>query len=275
MEYFKLGENRAMYSKAYQYYRKDFMSNYFNVFFAIFTSLIVLMVVLLKIIKKRKIRKNSKGDSFTARLLSNFNNRTKFAFHVIFHPFKGFWELMREKMGSFTVATIILVLLIIMNILRRQATGFIYNYNVIYQMNLIIQITSVVIPFLLWCVANWSITTLVEGEGSIKYIYITSAYALIPIILLNIPMLVLSQFLTMDEGSLYFLLDNISIIWTGFLLLIGIMTIHQFTFRKTIVTIAIAVITMAIMVFLFLLFIAVISQMLNFVLLIYSELSFR
>ncbi|MHB1485292.1 MAG: YIP1 family protein [Saccharofermentanales bacterium] len=252
------------------------MSNYFNISFIIIATLIILLVVLLKIIKKRRKRHNTSGhSSLTTRIGNDINEKAKFAFHVILHPFKGFWELMREKMGSFTVATIILILLIITYILRRQATGFIYNYNVIYQMNLIIQITSVAIPFLLWCVANWSITTLVEGEGSIKYIYIASAYAMIPIILLNVPMLVLSQFLTMNESSLYLLLDNISLLWTGSLLLIGIMTIHQFTLRKTVVTIFIAVITMAIMIFLFLLFIAVLSQMINFVLLIYSELSFR
>lgn len=206
---------------------------------------------------------------------SVIKEKFKTAFFVIFHPFKGFWELKREKKGDAYTASLILFLLVIIYILRRQATGFIFNYNVIYEMNLVVQITSVVIPFLLWTVANWSITTLVDGEGSIKDIYITSAYAFIPIILINIPMLLLSLVLTITEGSLYNLLDSISFIWTGFLLLIGIMTIHQFSLKKTILTIFIAAVTMAIMVFLFLLLCSVIAQMFNFALLSYKELSFR
>ncbi|MHB1483745.1 MAG: YIP1 family protein [Saccharofermentanales bacterium] len=207
--------------------------------------------------------------------ISIIKEKFKTAFFVIFHPFKGFWDLKREKKGDAYTASLILFLLVIIYILRRQATGFIFNYNVIYKMNLVVQITSVVIPFLLWTVANWSITTLVDGEGSIKDIYITSAYAFIPVILINIPMLLLSLVLSITEGSLYNLLDNISFVWTGFLLLIGIMTIHQFSLKKTILTIIIAAITMAIMVFLFLLLCSVIAQMFNFALLSYKELSFR
>ncbi|MHB1485233.1 MAG: YIP1 family protein [Saccharofermentanales bacterium] len=201
-------------------------------------------------------------------------NKISYAFFVIVHPFKGFWELKREKKGSIADASVILSLLVIIFILRRQVTGFIFNYNDISKMNILIQVTSVVIPFLLWCVANWSITTLVDGEGSIKDIYITSAYAFLPIILLNIPILLLSQVLIAKEASIYSLIDSISLLWTGFLLLTGIMTIHQFTLKKTIITIIIAVLTMAIIVFLFMLFFSVIAQVVNFILMIYKELTF-
>jgi hypothetical protein len=204
----------------------------------------------------------------------NFKSKLKFAFYLIFHPLNGYWELKREKKGDVYAASLILLMLVIIYILRRQITGFIFNYNIISQMNLLVQVTSVVIPFLLWCVANWCITTLVDGEGSIKDIYIASAYAFIPIVLLNIPMLILSRVLTVKELSVYTLIDGIAYIWTGFLMLTGIMTIHQFSLKKTILTIFIAILTMAIMVFLFMLFFSVIAQMINVVLLIYKEITF-
>lgn len=187
----------------------------------------------------------------------------------------GFWELKREKKGKVRDVFFLLLLLIIVFVLRRQTTGFIFNYNVISEMNILIEITGVLAPFLLWCVANWSITTLVDGEGSFKDISITTAYALIPVILLNLLILPLSWVLTQQEGSIYGLIDRISVVWAAFLIFVGIMTIHQFSVKKTIATILIAILTMAVIVFLILLFFAVISQMLNFLLLLYKELSFR
>jgi hypothetical protein len=69
-------------------------------------------------------------------------------------------------------------------IMRRQLTGFLVNTNEISDMNILIQFSYVILPFIVWCVSNWSITTLIDGEGSFKDIYITTAYALLPLIIL-------------------------------------------------------------------------------------------
>ncbi|MHB1484018.1 MAG: Yip1 family protein [Saccharofermentanales bacterium] len=209
------------------------------------------------------------------RKLSEVTAGIRYSTYVIFHPFKGFWDLKHEKKGNFRSASALVVFLIFIYILRRQFTGFIFNYNVINEMNIIIQITSILFPFLLWCLANWCITTLMDGEGSIKDIYITSAYAFTPILILNIPMLLISNFIILEEMSFYTLIDGISLVWVVFLFLIGIMTLHQFSVKKTILTIIIALVTMIIMITLFLLFFAVITQMVNFFMLIYNELALR
>jgi hypothetical protein len=178
----------------------------------------------------------------------------RYSTYVIFHPFKGFWDLKHEKKGNAQSASVLLFFLIVVFILRRQFTGFIFNFNVIDEMNLFIEITSILLPFLLWCLANWCITTLMDGEGSMKDIFVTSAYAFTPVILLNIPLLIISNVIIQEEQSFYTLLDGISLTWVGILFLIGIMTLHQFTVRKTILTIVMAFVTMIIMITLFLLF---------------------
>lgn len=152
----------------------------------------------------------------------------RFARFVIFHPFKGFWELKAEKRGTVGAATSVLTALIAVYILRYQFTGFVLNYNEPNEMNVFMQISYVLFPFLVWCTANWSVTTLMDGEGTFRDIYIASAFALVPLLIINIPQLILSQVLVEDELVIYTLLDSAAMIWTAFLMIVALMTVHQY-----------------------------------------------
>lgn len=198
---------------------------------------------------------------FLSRILKGL----QYSLYLIFHPFKGFWDLKHEKKGNVYSAWVIVCLLSILLILRRQFTGFILNFNKQNEMNVFVEILSVLAPLGLWCLSNWCITTLVDGEGSLKDIFITTAYALTPVVLINIPMLLLSNVMILEETVFYTVLDALSVLWAALLILIGIMTVHQFTMPKTIATIAVAVVGMIIILFLILLFVSIIQQIVSFV----------
>ena len=114
-----------------------------------------------------------------------------------------------------------------------------------------------------------------DGEGSLKDIFITTAYALTPVVLINIPMLLLSNVMILEETVFYTVLDALSVLWAALLILIGIMTVHQFTMPKTIATIAVAVVGMIIILFLILLFVSIIQQIVSFVDLLWTEITMR
>ena len=195
-----------------------------------------------------------------------------YSFHVIFHPFDGFWCAQREGKGDPRAATIIIALVTMVYILSKQLTGFIFNTEIDQDFNLFSELLGVIVPVLLWCVANWSITTLMDGEGSFKDIYIATAYSLVPLILINVPMIILSRIIVQEEQRIYQALGILAVVWTGFLIFSGLMTIHQHTATKTVVTILIAVVAML---FLFLLFFALIQQLINFVYMFYKEMTLR
>ena len=198
-----------------------------------------------------------------------------YSFHVIFHPFDGFWCAQREGKGDVRAASIIIAVVTAVSILSRDLTGFIFRTSLTDDNNLAADLLSVILPVLLWCVANWSVTTLMDGEGSFKDIFITTSYALTPLVLINIPMLLLSNVMIVEEAVFYTVLDVLSIIWTGLLILIGIMTVHQFTMPKTIATIAVAVVGMVIILFLILLFVSIVQQIVSFVDLLWTEMTMR
>ncbi len=199
----------------------------------------------------------------------------RYSTYLIFHPFNGFWELKHEKRGNFSSALIIVLLLTVVNILRVQVTAFALNNNDPKEINIFAVSLMVIVPFFLWCVSNYSITTLVDGKGKFVDIFIATAYSLTPLILVNIPMILLSHIITLQEAQIYHLMNSISIIWAAALLFLAMMITHDFTISKTTVSIFITIVGVIIIGVLILLFFSLFQQLYNFFYLIYRELSLR
>ncbi|MFD1134403.1 Yip1 family protein [Paenibacillus urinalis] len=199
----------------------------------------------------------------------------KFPFHVILHPFDGFWDMKYEGKGKARIAMIILATLVITIILQRQFAGYLVNYNDPRTLNSLDDLQYTVLPFFLFCIANWSITTLMEGEGKFKEIVMATGYALLPIVLINLPMTYISRFMTFGETPFYYLLNSIAAIWFCYLLFVGIMTVHQYTVSRTVITLIFTVIAMGIVVFLVSLAFSMGAQIYHFILNVYREIIFR
>lgn len=199
----------------------------------------------------------------------------KFPFRVILHPFDGFWDLKYEGKGKVRVAMIILALLVLNVILQRQFAGFLVNFNDPRYLNSLDDIQYTILPFFLFCIANWSITTLMEGEGKFKEIVMATGYAMLPIVLINLPLTYISRFMTLGETPFYYLLNSFAVLWFLYLLFVGIMTVHQYTPARTVFTLALTVVAMGIVVFLGSLAFSMAVQIYYFVLNVYRELIFR
>ena len=197
------------------------------------------------------------------------------AMYTIFHPFNGFWSLKYEKKGKTFVANCLYLLLLVTTMIRSGSTGFIVKDNTVSALNVIKELFSVILPVILWCTANWSTTTLMNGKGSFRDIYIALAYSLIPFILFQIPLTLLSNVITEDELMYHTFFCAVQILWTGFLILISTMTIHEYTFYKTIVTILLTLIVAVIILILAVVFIALLQQSFNFFYQVYQEIIFR
>ncbi|MGN7411717.1 YIP1 family protein [Paenibacillus sp. SAF-068] len=199
----------------------------------------------------------------------------KFPLHLIFHPIDAFWDLKSDNRGRLFVAFAALVLTIVMMILQKQYAGFLVNYIDPRTINSMIEIATVAVPFFLWCTANWAVTTLMEGEGKFREIVLATGYSLIPVILIYAPMIVISRFMVQEETAFYYLFNSIAFFWFVLLLFIGMMTVHQYTVIKTIITMVLTLIVMGIIVFLGALVFSMLQQLYEFGYNIYRELIFR
>lgn len=204
-------------------------------------------------------------------MVKSFWQRVRYSSFLVFHPFKGFWDLKHEGIGTVGVASLFLLVLALTQVIATQFSGFIVNYTDTLKTNILYVMIRTVAIFMVWVLANWSITTLMDGEGKIRDIYITTAYALVPYIVSSWIAVLLSNFIVAEEATFYYLISAVGMLWSGLLLLTGLMTVHQFSFMKTIATVMLAVVAMIIILFLFLMLLTLLQQMINFALLIYQE----
>lgn len=198
-----------------------------------------------------------------------------YGFHVITHPFDGFWDLKREKRGTLAAAVTFAVLTVLMLVVRKQGTAFLFNMNRLEDVDMMVDIVTVGLLFILWCVANWCLTSLMDGEGKMQDIAIFTGYSLLPLLIIQFPLVVVSHMITAEEGTFYYVFTVISYLWTIALLLLGMMITHQYSMKKTLVTTVLTLVGMAIILFIALLFFSVIQQFLTFIVTAYKEIRFR
>ncbi|NLG24697.1 MAG: YIP1 family protein [Clostridiales bacterium] len=203
--------------------------------------------------------------------------RTLFAcpLHTMFHPADGYYDMRHEGGGSLKQAAVLFVLFWLSFSFNRQYAGFVVNEIYPLSLSLLGDLFSIALVFLLLCAANWSVTTLMDGEGAFRHIAIALSYALLPLIFALAPATVFSRFLTLDEAAFYYMIIGAALAWSAMLLFMGILTIHNYTVGKTVATLVLTAVAALIIVFLALLVGSLIQQMWTFVGSVYSELLYR
>jgi len=265
MKSFKLGANKYYYSKAFKEYRQDWLeANFIWVAAIVVVALVLLCFGIVYSEKRRTMNKHTV-----------LNSSIKYVFYSVAHPFDGFFEMKRRKMGSLKISSIILVAVILCFVIMRQLTGFIVNDYDLSEFNILNEVVKVIGPFALFCVINWCVTTLMDGEGKLAEIINCVATCLIPLTVSIVPLTVLSNVITQEEKAFYYVIFAIVIFYSLCLLLVGIMETHQYSFGKTIVSIIITIIGMVISIFILLLFVNLINTLFDFCVKIYNEVVLR
>ncbi len=206
---------------------------------------------------------------------TRYKESLRYALHVITHPFDGFWDLIHEKRGTIAAANTFVALFLITYVVRIMYTSFQFMKAEIQELNIPQIMGSLLLPFLILCLANWAMTTLFAGKGRFKDIYMAMSYALVPYILINLPMVFVSNMLTLEEGSLYSVLLSFALIWCALLAFVGLMEVHDYGPGKTFIFIIVTIFGAAVIVFLILVFFSLLSDALSYFVSIYREIIYR
>ena len=206
---------------------------------------------------------------------SRYRKSFRYAFYVILHPFDGFWDLTHEKRGSMAVAHTIVILTVLTHIWDRRFTNFMMNNTRWSEFSIWLNTLGILVPLLIWVTANWCVTTLFDGKGRFYEIYMGTAYALTPYPLIGLPMILLSNVVTKEEGVFYTYFNTFALIWAGFLILCAVLMIHDYSLLKGIVVILASIVGMAVIMFVCLLFFSLISDAIMYLVSLYKEILFR
>jgi len=268
MAEYKFAYDTVNYSNAFKMYRKDWVSKY------IYLIPIIVVVVIFALVKFFGFAGKVNKKVATAGGKRTFGQEILYAFHVIFHPFDGFWDMKHEKRGSLRGAFFWLALTIVTFTYQAIGKSYIFNPYGSYT-SIVVQVTGLVVPVMLWVTANWCLTTLFDGEGSFKDIFIAVSYSLVPLTLLIIPSVIFTHFVTAGEAGMINLLVSIAWVWVAILVFSGMMITHDYSLGKNVLTSLGTIIGMAFIMFVVLLFTGLITKMVGFISSIYTEISYR
>ncbi len=204
-----------------------------------------------------------------------FKKKVKYAFYTLGHPSDGFYEIRHRGRGSVGLSILFVFLFAVCFSANRQYAGFVVNNVNPMEINSLAEICAVFLLFFLFCVGNWSITCLMDGEGRYKDIVTVCGYAMLPMILTFIPAILFSQVVAEDEEAFYYLLLAVGIAWFLFLVLVGIMTVHNYTLGKTLATMILTFIAMLVIIFVVMLLFSLIGQVISFIESLYNEIMLR
>lgn len=268
MEKYEAAYDTENYSNAFKYYRQEWVKKYILV-----VPLVIVVVVLaLYFFFKYAGKKNKEVAVKPGK--RTYWEEVIFAFHLMMHPFDGFWDLKHEKRGSVRGAITFLVIAVLAFFYNSIGTAYLFNPQGGYS-SIFTQVLSLVVPILLWCISNWCLTTLFEGEGSFKDIFIATCYSLVPIPLLLIPTTLLTNIFTLNEKQIITLLTTLMWVWVGLLLFFGTMVTHDYSLGKNFIIALSSIVGMAFIMFIALLFSSLIQKMVGMVTSIVVEISYR
>ena len=261
MDYYEKGDVKNFYSDAFEKNRADLLRENFALVMLAVLAVIAVPMVLLN-------RKPVAKERYTGGRL-----KRKYPFYCLLHPLTGYDDLKSERSGSFWLATLIVAALFLVSVLAHQLTGFAFNTNRTDELNLWVILCSTVGVFIAFVTCNWAVTTIMDGEGSFGEIWVFSAYALLPLVLFNGALIVLSNVLTLDEATFYYAIQWIGYGWTAICMFIAIREVHQYTLVKTLVTLAITFAGLVIVVVIAAIVYSVFGQLISFISTIWSEIT--
>ena len=207
--------------------------------------------------------------------LKRLKESLRYSLYVVTHPLDGFWDLTHEKRGSIGAANIIIILALFTRLLSLRYTSFLFVKVIWEQVNIIEIILGFLAPIWIATLGNWGLTTLFDGKGTIKDIYMALGYTLTPYVLIQLPLILVSNGMTADEGSFLGVISSFSYIWIGILIYCAVMQIHDFTPGKTVLVIIATIIGMLLIVFVLLLFFSLISDAIAYFVSLFKEVAFR
>lgn len=262
LHYAKLGYDQDTYASAFVYVRNDYLTRNFIWIFAIAAVLIGGLIAFLVYSNKHEVKlvKNQKVGTML---------------QCVFHPFEGAKQVRYYNNGSARLATVLMIVWFLTTVISEIYTGFMYNMFDKGSYNAAFTVIRTIGLVILWSIVNWAMSTLFQGKGKMKQVYIMTCYALLPLIVNNILTTLLSNVLSPEEALV---ITAISVVCTAFaaiILCVGVMTVHEYGFFKFLVMAIVVILAMLVAVFVILMMYVLIQQLVTFVVGIYKEVTYR
>lgn len=231
----KMAYDRETYASAFKELRNKRITDNFAIYILIAVVAIALIAIAVRFKKKKKIH------------LCGEN--VKLMFSVWRHPGDAFENIKLKAKGSVLLATIIVILYYVTDVMKTTMGGFCFTYFNSETFNALITLLRTSGLIFLFVICFWAVSALMSGQGKMKEIYIVVTYSMQPLILFNLIYIILTNVMIPDEIGFLNILMTVMILYSGFLAIRGLMRINDYSFGRLIAVTTLTVVGMIIVVF--------------------------
>ena len=261
---FYIANDKVNYSDAYWEIRNLYLIDNLSIYILI--ALIVVLSITTLVLTNRKYKylevvKYPFKKAMEVKLI----NQTLYSFRFIRHPEDSVYETRKNNRSTILSSSIILLILFIEYLLGLVYTGFIFNNTIIEETILLREGVKIILPIILFIIANYLMSSLMEGEGRFKDIFVSTVGALTPIIIIYPIVILISNVLTNQEAFLYSFLIVVMFIWAGLLLFMNIKNTHNYSVAQTFVNLLLTIFMLVILILVILVVYVMVYQVYSFI----------
>ena len=274
MEAFRNGGYRQGYSDAWWEQRSNILHANMSTVIYVAAAVIVLWIIIKKLDNKFGILKPLRfvgGKIGSIKLVREISWSTM----MLKNPYDACYGIKREKRASWLSAIILLCAFFVLNVANKYFAGFLFKMMPDGYFELLNDFLITFGAFLLLTICCYLVCTITDGEARFKDIFISAAYALVPMIIFLPIKLVLTNVLTFNEQFFITLIDVVAIGWTALLIILMLMYQNDYTLKQTFKTIFLTLFCVLVVVALIVVLYMLISQLVDFIVSIYGEVVYR
>ncbi len=274
LRYYAIAFDRQGFSEAFWQLRYTWM----ELNLASVLLLLILVFVALKLWqwgKARLLTLDSVQHVLQQPFMQHVKEDLRLTRHVLAHPLDTFQDIKHLRKSSWLTATLLYLTVLIVSVLEIYTTGFIFQTVNLNQFHLLIHSFTVLGGLFLFVFSNYLVATITNGEGFFKDVYVATAHALIPYIILTPILAIISNGLTYNEWIFYQLLDGLRYLWSGALIVLMIKEIHNYDVKALLKNIFLTMFTMVMLILIGFLLYVLTTQLWNYVESIIQEVILR
>ena len=274
MEAFRNGGYRQGYSDAWWEQRSNILHSNMSTIIYVVAAAVILWIIIKKLDKKFGILKPLR---FLTEKIGSIKlvREVGWSFMMLRNPYDACYGIKREKRASWLSAIVVLAVFFGLYVANKYFAGFLFKTMPDGYFELLNDFLTIFGAFLLLTICCYLVCTITDGEARFKDIFISAAYALIPMIVFLPIKLVLTNVLTFNEQFFITMIDVVSIGWTALLIVLMLMYQNDYTLKQTFKTIFLTLFCVLVVVALLVVLYMLISQLVDFIVSIYGEVVYR
>ncbi|OAK70206.1 hypothetical protein ABB05_12595 [Lederbergia galactosidilytica] len=272
LQLYELAGDEQGYSDSFWQIRLSWFQKNFAYFANAFLVIGVGSVIGSRYRMKRKVKKK-KSISLSSWKNIQLLKDLKHAFYILKHPLDGMADIRYSNKGNYVSAFIILGLVIVVALTRVYFTSFTFQPVPVGSLNAgsILLVGAVI--WISWVICHYLIGAIRYGQARFRDVFVGSAYSLLPIFLLGLPLALLSNIMTLSESSIYGFFTALMVIWCAALFFWMVQALQNYSVGETIINILLSLFSMVMLWVLIFIIVGLSSETIDFIYTLYQEVT--